>query len=139
LRLPHASFVLLNLYLIAFFWRGCEDFKKISWINWDTICLKNENGGFGVRRIKEFNLSLLDKWCWRLKEERWSFWIRVLSAKYGVEGSVISEGEKFSSSWWKNLLSIQSGVGVGVDNWFVDNLCRAVEDDINTLFGVILG
>jgi len=34
----------------------------------------------GVRRIMEFNLSLLDKWCWRLKEERWSLWCRVLAA-----------------------------------------------------------
>lgn len=50
-----------------------------------------------VRRIKEFNLSFLDKWCWRLKDERESFWIRVLSAKYGEEGHAISEVERFAS------------------------------------------
>ena len=35
----------------CFFWGGCEEVRKISWINWDTICSKKEDGGLGVRRI----------------------------------------------------------------------------------------
>jgi len=48
------------------FWGGSEDYRKISWINWDTVFLKKEFGGLGVRQLREFNLSLLGKWCWRM-------------------------------------------------------------------------
>jgi len=52
---------------IFIFFKKSEEVRKISWINWDTIFLKKENDGLGVRRIMEFNLVLLDKWCWRVK------------------------------------------------------------------------
>jgi hypothetical protein len=40
---------------------GSEDVRKISWINWDIICSKKENGGLGVRRLREFNMSWIGK------------------------------------------------------------------------------
>jgi len=87
--------------------------------------------------IKEFNLSVLGKWCWRLKEERGSLWFRVLYAKYGEEGGTISDGGRFASSWLKNLLSIRNGMGV--ENLFKDNLCRELGMTQTLYFGVILG
>lgn len=36
-----------------------EDFRKIVWINWDTVCSKNEYGCLGVRLLREFNIVLL--------------------------------------------------------------------------------
>jgi len=78
----------------AFFWEGSEDFRKISWIKWDTICLRKEQGGLGVKRLREFNLALLRKWCWRMLEEKGSLWNEVLCACYGeVRGGCVFEGE----------------------------------------------
>jgi len=60
-------------FLESFFLGGVgesEETRKINWINWDTICHKQEDGGLKVGRIKEFNLSLIGKWCWRLREEK---------------------------------------------------------------------
>lgn len=37
----------------------------------------------GVRRLKEFNFSLLDKW---MLEERGSLWYNVLCVTYGAGG-----------------------------------------------------
>jgi hypothetical protein len=73
--------IITSLESISTFFLGCEDSGKISWINWNTICLKKEDRGLGVRRIREFNLSLLGKWCWRLKEEKGCLLYKVLAAR----------------------------------------------------------
>jgi len=71
---------------------GCEDFRKLSWIKWDIVCLERENGDLGVRRLKEFNLSLVGKWAWRVLEKRDNLWYKVLSAKHGEQGGRLCFG-----------------------------------------------
>jgi len=39
-------------------------------------------------RLEEFNLSLLDKWYWRMLTYKEGLWYRVLVVKYGEEGAV---------------------------------------------------
>jgi len=46
-----------------------------------------------VRRIREFNIDLLAKWCWRFLEDRENLWFRVMSARYGVEGGRLKGGD----------------------------------------------
>ena len=72
-------------------WGGCEVSKKNAWIKWDSICLPVNCGGLGMQRLGEFNLSLSEKWCWRLLEEKDELWYRVL----GVEKreGVLRKGE----------------------------------------------
>ncbi|XP_039688673.1 uncharacterized protein [Medicago truncatula] len=56
---------------------------------WEPIVNRikaREFGGLGVRRLKEFNLALLGKWCWRMLVDRSGFWYRVLVARYGEVG-----------------------------------------------------
>ena len=68
------------------FWGGGEDVRKIAWVAWDSVCLPKEEGGLGVRRMREFNVALLGKWCWRMLVDRNGLWYRVLKARYGEEG-----------------------------------------------------
>jgi len=51
-------------------WGGGEDNRKISWINWESICTPKEDGGLGVRSVGDFNVALLGKWCWRMLNEK---------------------------------------------------------------------
>jgi len=97
----------------CFFLGGCEEVRKIYWINWDTICSKKEDGGLGVWRIQEFNLALLGKWCWRMRVENRSLWYRVLAGRYGDIRGIIAEEGRFNSIWWNNLINIKNGAGVG--------------------------
>jgi len=48
--------------------------------------LKRDNGCLGGKRLREFNISLLGKWVWRVLEERERLWSLVLRAKYGEVG-----------------------------------------------------
>jgi len=120
--------------LFKFFFWGCEVSKKISWIKWDSICLSVTNGGLGVRRIREFNLSLLGKWCWRLLVEKDSLWYCVLKVRYGEVCGRIQEGDRNASAWWKMMGGVREGIGSGVGNWFDDNVERVVGDGKNTFF-----
>jgi hypothetical protein len=72
-----------------FFILGTEDHRKVSWIDWKSICLgKEEYDILGVRRMREFNIALLDKWCWQMVVDKGGLWFRVLVARYGVDGDV---------------------------------------------------
>jgi len=46
-------------YLFNCFFLGSADHRKISWVDWKTVCRRKEVGGFGVMSIKEFNIALL--------------------------------------------------------------------------------
>jgi len=35
----------------------------------------------GVRKLKEFNIALLGKWCWRILVDREGLWYHVLAAR----------------------------------------------------------
>jgi hypothetical protein len=87
--------------LNKFFWGGSEETRKTSWISWNTICLCKENGGLGVRRLREFNIALLGKWCWRMLVDREGLWYRVLVARYGEERGRLCEAGRKGSAWWR--------------------------------------
>ncbi|MCI40586.1 hypothetical protein A2U01_0061819, partial [Trifolium medium] len=55
--------------------------------------------GLGVRQLREFNLALLGKWCWRMLVDREGLWFRVLAARYGVESGRLRDGGRRGSSW----------------------------------------
>jgi len=114
---------------------GREDFRKMSLIKWDMLCLERENGGLGVRWLKKFNLSLLSKLIWRVLEEGESFFpYKLLCASYGGEGGRLCFGEGRGSVWWQNLNKIRAGVGMLDVGWLLDNIHGEVEDGSFTLF-----
>jgi hypothetical protein len=135
-KAPSGIISSLDSIFSNFFWWEGEDVRKISWIKWDNICLNKENGGLGVKRLKEFNISLLGKWVWRLLEDRESLWNVVIRAKYGEEGGRVRFGEGVGSVWWRNLNQIRRGVGLVDSGWLSDNIIRRVGDGRDTLFWV---
>ncbi|GAU17363.1 hypothetical protein TSUD_232390 [Trifolium subterraneum] len=133
-KAPSGIISALESIFCQFLWGGSEENRKLSWIKWDTICLQREHGGLGVRRLKEFNISLLGKWVWRLLEAGDSFWCEVLRAKYGQMGGRVCFSEGVGSSWWRTLNHIRDGVGLMDSRWLKDNNIRKVGDGRNTLF-----
>ncbi|GAU23363.1 hypothetical protein TSUD_334100 [Trifolium subterraneum] len=87
---------------------GWEDFRKISWVSWKFICLRNEYGGLGVRQLREFNLALLGKWCWRMLMDREGLWFKVLAAR---------EGGETGGRWFRENVSKRVGDGSATFFW----------------------
>ncbi|XP_024626870.1 uncharacterized protein [Medicago truncatula] len=77
-------------------------------------------GGLGVRRLQEFNIALLGKWCWRCLMDREGLWFKVLSSRYGEHRGRLREGGATGSAWWREIVKIQNGIGVEGGSWFED-------------------
>jgi len=104
------------------------NYRKISWVDWKSVCSTKEVGGVGVRRIREFNIALLGKWCWRLLVDRESLWFRVMLARYGVEGWRLREGGNAASTWWCDIAALRR------EEWFSDHVSWSVGNGKHTLF-----
>jgi len=133
-KAPAGIISLIESLFKRFFWGGSEENKKIAWIKWDDICVPKEDGGLGVRRLSEFNVSLLGKWCWRLLVDKEGLWYQVLKARYGEEGGRVREAGRHSSLWWRMVCKVRGGAREGEGNWFEGNVRRQVGDGIGTLF-----
>ncbi|GAU41517.1 hypothetical protein TSUD_302560 [Trifolium subterraneum] len=110
---------LWRLLLVATYLRGTVSvigiqFSVTSSVSWESICLRKEYGGLGVRQLKEFNLSLLGKWCWRMLVDREGLRFRVLATRYGMEGGRLREGGRRGSSWWREIVWLGRVVSSGV-------------------------
>ncbi|GAU48351.1 hypothetical protein TSUD_267760 [Trifolium subterraneum] len=106
---------------------------KIPWVSWKSICLRKEYRGLGVRQVREFNLALLGKWCWRMLVDRDELWFRVLVARYGVERGRLPDEGRRGSTWWREIARIREGSELG-GSWFGDHVSKRVEDGLDTFF-----
>jgi hypothetical protein len=62
--------------------------------------------GLGIRNLLRFNHALLDKWLWRYRLERDSWWRVVVHSKYGSawRGWCFSEPiGAYGVGLWKNI------------------------------------
>jgi len=83
--------------------------------------LGKEDRGLRVKSIREFNLALLGKLCWRLLVDRESLWFRLLVVRYDlVEGRLLARSRE-GSMWWREIAAICDCHGSKVGCWFSDN------------------
>ncbi|MCH86380.1 cysteine-rich receptor-like protein kinase, partial [Trifolium medium] len=81
-------------------------------------------GRLGVRHLREFNIALLGKWCWRLLVDRGGLWYRVLVARYGEAVGTLVVGGRSGSSWWRAVSNIRDGESTDGGGWFKESIVR---------------
>eukprot|EP00253_Pinus_taeda_P016622 PITA_16622 len=64
-----------------FLWAGSNDKSVLPWVAWDKIARPKDWGGWGIKRLPEFSLSLAAKSGWRLITME-NLWTRVIRRKY---------------------------------------------------------
>ncbi|XP_042475236.1 uncharacterized protein LOC122057231 [Macadamia integrifolia] len=110
--------VLLNGGPVGFF--GVEKVKKIT-VKWEEICRPKEEGGLGIRRLRDVNCAVLSKLVWQMKHEGSAF-SSFLRARFVNEGGDLKKGYRASSvfigiakMWNFVSLSERWMVGTGSD------------------------
>eukprot|EP00253_Pinus_taeda_P021761 PITA_21761 len=89
-----------------FLWAGSNENSVLPWVAWDKIARPKEWGGWGIKRLPEFSLSLAAKLGWRLISME-NLWTRVIKRKYidpiPLEDWIRSQDKKskHSSVIWK--------------------------------------
>jgi hypothetical protein len=43
-------------------------------------------------QLREFNIALLGKWCWRMLVDKGGLWFKVLAVHYGMKRGRLREG-----------------------------------------------
>jgi len=57
--------------------------------------------------IRRFNITLLEKWIWRLGYEKKGLWIDVLVSKYGGWRDLKNKKKSnLDSFWWRDLKDV---------------------------------
>jgi len=133
-RAPAGIISSIESILINFFWGGGEDHRKTAWVDWNSICMSKEVGGLGVQRLREFNIALLGKWCWRCLVGREGLWFKVLSSRYREHRGRLREGGTTGSIWWREIVNIQNGIGVEGGSWFEESISKRLGNGFNTFF-----
>lgn len=93
----------------AFLWSGPDLKTTKAKVSWKEICLPKNEGGLGLRPLKETNKVLCLKLIWRIYSSRsslWVKWIHCYLIRKGLFWSV--KGSTVSGSWmWRKLLNLR--------------------------------
>lgn len=64
-----------------FLWSGSKEDSVLPWVAWDKIARPKDWGGWGIKNLYDFSISLVAKSGWRLITSE-NLWTRVVKRKY---------------------------------------------------------
>eukprot|EP00253_Pinus_taeda_P034856 PITA_34856 len=64
-----------------FLWSGSKEDSVLPWVAWDKIARPKDWGGWGIKNLNDFSISLAAKSGWRLITSE-NLWTRVVKRKY---------------------------------------------------------
>lgn len=95
----------IDAALARFWWRQRENERRIHWVSWEDMGYSKCEGGMGFRNLKEFNVTLLAKQCWRLIHDPNSLWAQVLKEPYFPHVLFLEAKKGGRASWiWSIFL-----------------------------------
>ncbi|CAL5355041.1 unnamed protein product [Camellia sinensis] len=158
-KLPEGVASELDRLQATFLWGGSEQVRKIHMIKWEDLSKGMDQGGLGIRNLRNVNKCLLIKWWWRFACEKDALWKRVICSKYkmGVGDWIpsLTPSNKFSPIWrgiisaadqctslkehYLNNFQLKVGDGQRISFW-ADNWRRSgcLKDEFPTLFRLSL-
>ncbi|KAL2934313.1 hypothetical protein RDABS01_017432 [Bienertia sinuspersici] len=99
--LPQNVLKRINSTIIKFYWGGNSQTKPIYWKSRDTLELRKEEGGLGLRNLTSLNQALLFHQVWRISKNTNTLASRVMRHRYGGDPLAIPRREvKIRNALW---------------------------------------
>lgn len=121
-RLPKQCLNEVEKLCATFLWSGPTLNPKKAKIGWKDVCRKKEEGGLGIRPLREVNEVSCLKLIWRILSDQNSLWVKWIQMYLIRKGSFWTVKENSTSgSWmWRKILrtreTAKSFHRVGVKN-----------------------
>ncbi|GKB69283.1 putative RNA-directed DNA polymerase, eukaryota, reverse transcriptase zinc-binding domain protein [Tanacetum coccineum] len=109
-----------------FFWGGCSEDNKISWIAWDKVIEPCDRGGLGIGSLRTCNQAMLAKWWWRFQTENQALWCKVIRSIHGPTGGLHNNTSlKSNLGPWYHIMKLKDdllGLGINLPSLFKKKL-----------------
>jgi hypothetical protein len=97
-----------------FYREGSGPKHKYHLVNWPMVCGPKAMGGLGLLNTNKINIALLLKWFWRLYQDEYDIWPRLITrAKYRDANDLFAGTSQRDSQFWKNLQKIDHYFNLG--------------------------
>ncbi|XP_074304974.1 uncharacterized protein LOC141639890 [Silene latifolia] len=106
---------------MRFLWGGDQDNQALSLVSWDMVTKEKDNGGLGLRSMRQVNTAFMAKLGWRLLSEPNALWARVLHHKYCKGRCDVDtlKPKPLSSNVWNEIvesfIALKSGLSASID------------------------
>ncbi|GJW02174.1 RNA-directed DNA polymerase, eukaryota, reverse transcriptase zinc-binding domain protein [Tanacetum coccineum] len=109
--LPKQVIYEINKMLKGFLWCQGDLTKGKAKVSWDAICKPKDQGGLGLKNLKEWNEILLVKQLWNVATKKDTLWVKWIHEEKLKGKSIWNAQVDYNSSvGWKNILSMRDKV-----------------------------
>lgn len=108
--------------LSKFFWSNSQqNSSKICWMAWVRMTRHKHASGFGFLSLRDFNMAMLGKQCWKLITNQDSLVARVYKARYYADKNFMEASLENSPSFiWHSVLEARNLISVA-SCWRIGN------------------
>lgn len=108
--------------MTKFFWNTSRNSStSIHWMAWDRMSRHKSAGGLGFKCLRDFNLAMLGKQCWRLLTNPDSLVGRIYKAKYFADTSFMEAKLGGNPSFiWRSIVEAKRFIAAG-SVWRIGN------------------
>ncbi|XP_042484804.1 uncharacterized protein LOC122065079 [Macadamia integrifolia] len=148
---PSSLLATMERWMQNFIWTGEVESTRAITVKWNTLCKPKDEGGLGIRKLRDSNKAMLCKMVWRIKHGK-SNASSFLRARFVKKDGKFSKGSRSSSialgiqKSWDFVSEYESWV-IGNDGSSLGNpgragaggIARNKEGQICNSFSIYLG
>ena len=109
--IPKYTIAKIEQIFSNFLWFGKMGNASCSKIRWEYVCLPKEEGGLGLRHVKDSNDASVMKHIWNMFYRKESLWVAWVQRIYLKQGSLWCAKISSICSWsWRKILHLRDRI-----------------------------